>query len=193
MPGAGATFLLRPLCWPRLRASLAALFLLAGHGAMDAARAQSAPDCQQGLMARFDRLVKYYMDSGAKAIETSEPGDALDRARQNAIKGDAGATVPIIGVQLVMRGRQDLFSVGVIRQICTFADRNGLLLHVVSCAYFAALNPLGERDQKRLIVEAQFARFEKTRESAAAGGGADAGELAGHVVALRACLPPAAL
>jgi hypothetical protein len=179
-----------PRFWRRWKCEASALLLAAGFAG--AALAQPASEeCQQGLLKRFDRLVQIYIDAGAKAIEHAEPGDALDKARQAAIKGEAAATVTMIGVQLAMRGRQDMFTVAIIRQICTYAERNGLLLHVVSCAYFAALNPLGEREGKRRIVEAELARFDRTRDSSAPGGEASRAMLAEQAEALKACLRPA--
>lgn len=158
--------------------------------AMPALAQAPQPDCT-GLIKRFDQLIARYVDAGSKAIEKDDPGLAVDRARAEAIKGKAQATVVMIGVPLIMRGRQDVFAVSMVRQVCTFAERNGLLLHVVSCAYFAALNPIGEKSEKRRLVEAELARFDRLQASAEPGGGASRAELSEHMDALKVCLPRA--
>jgi len=168
--------------------ALAASLLLGALAGL--ARAQSAPDCSD-LVKRLDRIVAHYVDAGSRAIEKEDPGPALDRARKDALKGDAGATVAMIGIPLILRGRQDMFSVATIRQVCTFAERNGLLLHVAACAYFVALNPLGEKDEKRAMLEAMLARFASSRPDAPVGAPVSRAALQEEVEALRACLPRA--
>lgn len=158
--------------------------LVAPLGAEDA-----APDCQ-GLLKRFHRLLDLYNEEGAKAIANGEePARALEAARERALKGEARATIPLVGVTLLIHGRRDMFPVVIIRQVCNLAARNALPLHVVSCAYFNALNPIGDRDEKRQAVEAEIARFDKARKAMAPGALAPSDEIAGHLDALKACLP----
>ena len=157
--------------------------LLAGAGA---AAQDTQPDCQD-LLKRFDQLITRYYAAGEKAIETLDPPAALDKAHQEAMKGSAEATVAMVGVGVVLRGKRDLFPVSMIRQVCTFSARNGHALHMTTCAYFNALNPLGNREDKRRAVDFEIERFEKAR--AAAGSNASLDEFTGHIDALKACLP----
>lgn len=158
--------------------------LVAPLGAQDA-----SADCQ-GLLKRFHRLLDLYNEEGAKAIANGEePAAALESARARALKGEAKATIPLVGVTLLIYGRRDMFPVVIIRQVCNLAARNALPLHVVSCAYFNALNPIGDKDEKRQAVEAEIARFDKARKAPAPGAFAPPDEIAGHLDALKACLP----
>jgi hypothetical protein len=158
--------------------------LVAPLGAQDA-----SADCQ-GLLKRFHRLLDLYNEEGAKAIANGEePAAALEAARARALKGEAKATIPLVGVTLLIYGRRDMFPVVIIRQVCNLAARNELPLHVVSCAYFNALNPIGDRDEKRQAVMVEIARFDKARKAPAPGAFSPPDEIAGHVDALKACLP----
>ena len=187
MPGAPIS---SPLLrfWPRWSArptALAAALLLSGAGA--SAQEQNA-DCQ-GLLKRFDQLITRYHAAGEKAIEKLDPPAALEKAHQEALKGSAEATVAMVGVGVVLRGKRDQFPVSMIRQVCTFSARNGHLLHVTTCAYFNALNPLGNREDKRRAVEVELERFDKTRKAPASGSFSPPDEFSGHIDALKACLP----
>lgn len=152
--------------------------------------AQEAPPECQGLLKRFHRLLDLYTEAGAKVIANGEePAKALEAARARALAGDVQATLPLVGVGLLIYGRRDMFPVAIIRQVCNLAARNALPQHVVSCAYFNALNPIGDKDEKRRAVEAEIARFDKARKAPAPGVFAAPDELAGHIDALKACLP----
>ncbi|MCZ8374632.1 MAG: hypothetical protein O9342_04585 [Beijerinckiaceae bacterium] len=165
-----------------MRASLAGfLLLLSGTAGI----AQGA-DCS-ALLGRLSQLLDLYVDTATAAIDDgTEPAKVLDRARAQVLKGEAGASVTMVGIGLLLHGRRDVLPVSLIRQICTFSQRNALPLHVASCAYLSALNPLGDREEKRRLTEAEIARFETLhgREDNEANGG-----LAGHIQALKACLP----
>lgn len=188
-PGVASIF------WPPPRLSLrfgaralAVAGLLTAFGAPLGAQDASA-DCQ-GLLKRFHRLLDLYNEEGAKAIANGEePAKALEAARAQALKGEAKATIPLVGVTLLIYGRRDMFPVVIIRQVCNLAARNALPLHVVSCAYFNALNPIGDKEEKRQAVEAEIARFDKARKAPAPGAFAPPDEIAGHLDALKACLP----
>lgn len=145
------------------------------------------PECA-GLLANLDRLISIYAEAGSRAIDKTEPGPAMDQARREAIGGSAEATVTMVGIGVVLRGRGDSFPVEMIRQVCTYADRNGHPLHVATCAYFNTLNPLGDRERKRIAAEAEIARFDKARKAPPPGRFSAPDEIAGHVDALKACL-----
>jgi hypothetical protein len=137
--------------------------LLAGFLVIMAAATASAqtasPDCTR-LIERFNAIVALYAEEGKRAIgETGDVAEALEKARQTNLKGDARASIRVVGISLAMRLSSERFSVSTIRQICTFADRNSLPLHVLACAYFTGLNPLGSLDDKRAMVERQLERF----------------------------------
>lgn len=180
---------------PLLRSSLrSSARVLAAAGLLVALAAplgaQDAPSECQGLLKRFHRLLDLYNEEGAKAIANGEePAAALEAARARALKGDVKATIPLVGVTLLIYGRRDMFPVVIIRQVCNLAARNALPLHVVSCAYFNALNPIGDKDEKRQAVEAEIARFDKARKAPAPGVFAPPDEIAGHLDALKVCLP----
>ena len=152
------------------------------------ARQESNADCQ-GLLKRFDQLISHYHAAGEKAIEKLDPSVALEKAHQEALKGNAEATVAMVGVGVVLRGKRDLFPVSMIRQVCTFSARNGHLLHVATCAYFNALNPLGNREEKRRALEVELERFDKARKAPASGSFSPPDAFSGHIDALKACLP----
>lgn len=141
------------------------------------------PGACDTIITRFHRLLDIYVEEGGKAIANGEePARALEAARAQALKGDVKATLPLVGVTLLIYGRRDMFPVAIIRQVCNLAARNALPQHVVACAYFNALNPIGDKDEKRRAVGAEIARFEAGRASAPE-------ELGGHIDALKACLP----
>lgn len=145
-----------------------------------------APDCQ-AILTRLTALLDLYAQPATEAINRGEdPYKVLDEARARLLKGDTAASVTMVGVGLILHGRRDVLPVSLIRQICTFSQRSTLPLHVAGCAYLSALNPLGDRDEKRRLTEAEIARFETLygREDADSNG-----KLAGHVQALKACLP----
>lgn len=157
--------------------------LPAGVDAQSSATSPQEPGPCDTIMPRFHRLLDIYVEEGGKAIANGEePAKALEAARAQALKGDAKATLPLVGVTLLIYGRRDMFPVAIIRQVCNLAARNALPQHVVACAYFNALNPIGDKDEKRRAVDAEIARFEAGRASAPE-------ELAGHIDALKACLP----
>ncbi|CAN1555774.1 hypothetical protein MCEMSEM23_02395 [Rhabdaerophilaceae bacterium] len=148
----------------------------------------TSADCKD-LGRRFERLIQLYLDAGSKAI--ADAGDvsvALERARQKAFAGNLPATVTMTGIALSMRGRADAYSVASVRQICTLADRTRLPLHLATCSYFTALNPLGERKDKRVLVERSIATFEALEQKAPP----EAGHLPEDMAFLKTCLPPEA-
>lgn len=140
-------------------------------------------------MGRLGTMLDQYTAPATEAINAlGEPNKVLDQARARLLKGDREASVTMVGVALILHGRRDVLPVSLIRQICTFSQRSPTPLHVASCAYLSALNPLGDRDEKRRLTDAEIGRFE-TLFGAAEGEGNKT--LAGHVEALKACLPPA--
>lgn len=169
------------------KASALIVFLL---GAAPAIAEAPNPECQ-GLVGRLDAFVDRYFAAGEAAVQREDPAPAMERARKAALAGDAEATVTMIGIGLVLRGRQAAVTVPMIRQVCTFADRNAHDLHVVACAYLNALNPLGDRDEKRRAVDEEIARYGRTRPAPEAGRFVAPGAFDADMAALRACLPPA--
>ena len=144
------------------------------------------PDCAQAadpcvkVEAAFNALIKTYTDAGAAAIEKNTPADALDLARKATMAGDREASVTMVGISLVLRPRNAMFHLATIRQICGFAEHNSHPLHVASCAYFNALNPIGDPEEKRRAVERGLERFQALQERAAG--------IAPHMEALEACI-----
>jgi len=132
----------------------------------------------------MDALLGEYYAAGERAIEKDDPPVALDKARKLAFKGDAEATVTMIGVAAALRGRKAPPTVAMIRQVCTFSTKNQHPLHAVSCAYFNALNPIGERDVKRQAALVAVARFNEIAKS-----GAVPERYRAYVEALKACVP----
>lgn len=112
----------------------------------------------------------------------------LEQARARALKGDVQATVTLMGVTLLLYGRKDVFPVTIIRQVCGLAARSSLPIHVVTCAYFNALNPLGDKEEKRRAVAAELARFDALMPAVADAGMPPAAFKA-DIDALKACLP----
>ncbi|MCA3650126.1 MAG: hypothetical protein IOC42_12250 [Methylobacterium sp.] len=158
-----------------------------------AARAQQgevrSADCSD-LGRRFERLVAVYID--AASVMVNEAGNipkALEMARKRAVAGDVQATVPMTGLPWLMRSHADRYTVASVRQICTLAERHRLPIHIATCAYFTALNPLGEREEKRQLVERGIAAFEALPAEALRGAFAPA-HLLQDVAFLKACLVP---
>ncbi|WP_150287691.1 hypothetical protein [Rhabdaerophilum calidifontis] len=154
------------------------------------ASAQEAPDCK-GLVARFEALIDLYYAEGVKAVETEDPGPAMDRARKAAIAGQAEATIRMVGIGIVLRGRPAAFTIDMVRQVCTYADRNGHPLHIVSCAYFNALNPLGDKTGKRRLVEIEIERYALRRGAVPMGASGAPERFDADIALLKACLPRA--
>lgn len=119
-----------------------------------------AADCAD-LGRRFERLIAIYVEAGASAIaESGDISAALEKARARALAGDAPATITLAGIALATRSKAERYTVASVRQICTLAERNKLPVHIATCAYFTALNPLGERAEKRQLVERGLKAFE---------------------------------
>ncbi len=191
-----------PIFWPlrrclrpwraRTLSAALAIGLLAGLLPAGLSRADQPGDPCAGLLPRLQALLDRYTEAGAKAIANGEvPAEALEAARARAIKGDAQATVTMVGVALLIHGRRDMFPVSLVRQVCTLAARNGVALHIATCAYFTALNPLGDKDDRRRAVEAEIERFAKAQGAPKEGSAPLAEAISGHVDALKACLPRA--
>lgn len=181
-------FLLPSRCFSRWKARSALILAVCG-AVLPAIPQEMPPECQ-ALLGRFKSLVGRYETAGRQAIDKSEPGDAFAKARAAAMGGNIEATVTLVGISMLMRSQMDMFSVHIIRQVCTFSARNSHPLHVASCAYFNALNPLGERDVKRQAVEAELARFEAIRQQSQ-GKPFPGAEFEADITALKACLPRA--
>jgi hypothetical protein len=143
------------------------------------------PETCKILLNRLDDLIAVYIKAADAAIAKEDPAPALERARKAAQKGDAQATVTMAGITIQMRSRAERYTVPTIRQICTLADRNGLPLHLVTCAYLNALNPIGNREEKRAAMLRMLSRFDEL--DGAARQQPDIPTLAGHVQALRQC------
>lgn len=148
------------------------------------AAAQEQQPCN-GLLGRLNTMLDRYHAAAETAIsDGTEPAKALDLARAKTLKGDVEATVTMVGIPLLLHGRRDVLRVSMIRQVCTYGTRNALPLHVATCAYLTALNPLGDRDDKRRAVEAEIARFEGLAPEKQA-------EFGPAIATLKACLPRA--
>lgn len=164
------------------RAALLGLFALLPDAGLGQG-VQSGDPCLD-IDTRFQSVITRYQRAGEAAIATQSPGDALDAARLAAIAGDVPATVTLVGVTLLFRARSEMFRLSEIRSICGFADRNRHPLHIVACAYFNALNPIGNREDKRAATTRELERL--------AGLPADAPfrdlELDAHARALEACI-----
>ncbi|MCA3595911.1 MAG: hypothetical protein ING72_10840 [Methylobacterium sp.] len=164
------------------------LALLAAPARAEQAEVRAA-DCTD-LGRRFERLVAVYTD--AASVIVNEMGDipkALERARNRAVAGDVQATVPMTGLPWLLRSNAERYSVASVRQICTLAERNNHPLHIATCAYFTALNPLGEREQKRKLVANRIESFELLPAKARGGTNAPA-HLWEDMAFLKTCLPP---
>jgi hypothetical protein len=163
------------------------LVLLAASARAQTPEMRSA-DCPD-LGRRFERLVAVYLAAANDAV--AEAGDipkALERARERAMAGEAPATIPMTGLPWLLRSHAERYTVASIRQICTLAERNRLPLHLSTCAYFTALNPLGEREEKRQLVARGVTAFETLPEEARKGPHAPA-HLAEDIAFLKTCLP----
>jgi hypothetical protein len=171
----------------RTQAATAVLLALGFLSALASLGGVTSPAHAQDACAPVERhfsgLIDRYMTDGRAAIDRDGPETALDRARQRAFRGDKPATVTIVGIGLAMRARPDSFHLASLRQICGFAERNNHPLHVAACAYFNALNPLGEQAEKRLIVEREITRFSELTDPLAREPG-----LADAMKALEACI-----
>jgi hypothetical protein len=142
-------------------------------------------DCND-LGRRFERLIAIYVDAGTNAIaETGDVGIALEKARQKALAGDVPATITMTGIALANRSKAERYTVASVRQICTLAERTQLALHLATCAYFTALNPLGEKAEKRRLVERGLKAFEALPEKARG-----APHFSQDMAFLATCLPP---
>lgn len=120
--------------------------------------ARAADPCLP-VEAAFNALLDRYIEAGKEAITRDGHEEAIERARKRAIAGDRNATLAIVGVPLLMRSRSDLFQLSTLRQVCGFSERNRLALHIAACAYFNAVNPLGNAEEKRAAVEREITRF----------------------------------
>lgn len=173
----------------RGRAGLTLVLLFSASLAQAQAPDVRAADCSD-LARRFERLIAVYLgEANREVAETGDIPKALDRARARAIAGDVAATVPMTGIPWLLRSNAERYTVSSVRQICTLAERNRLPLHITTCAYFTALNPLGERSEKRRLVEGRIAAFETLPP-----GGAPAtispAHLGEDIAFLKTCLPP---
>lgn len=155
------------------------LFLVGFFGLSAPAFAQGTDPCKT-VDDGFAALTKLYLDAGAAAIENQEPADAIEKARKAAFAGDRNATVTMVGIALSLRSKQEMFHLATIRQICGFAERNTHPLHVATCAYLNALNPIGNPEDKRVLVEKELDRFKTLPEKD--------GTIAPHMQALEACI-----
>lgn len=117
------------------------------------------PSACAGIERRFDELIDRYINAAGEAIARVEPPQALERARKAVQAGDRAASIVVVGIPLMLRARADRFNVATVRQVCGFAEANRHPLHIVACAYFNALNPIGNRQSKLAIVEKQLSAF----------------------------------
>lgn len=164
---------------------LAGAFLLASSAHAQQPAPIPPPETCKILLNRLDDLISVYTRAADVAIAKEDPAPALERARKAAQKGDARATVTMAGITIQMRSRAERYTVPTIRQICTLAERNGLPLHLVTCAYLNALNPIGNREEKRAAMLRMLSRFDAL--DGAARQQPDIPILTSHVQALRQC------
>lgn len=166
-----------------MRRALAVLLLLAAAPAFS--QDIRSADCND-LGRRFERLIAIYVDAGTNAIaETGDIAAALEKARQKSLAGDVLATITTTGIALANRIRSERYTVSSVRQICTLAERTQLALHIATCTYITALNPLGERAEKRRLVERGLKAFEALPENARG-----TPHFAEDMAFLATCLPP---
>lgn len=165
--------------------------VLLASGGVPVALAQPAPPAgeslQQGadcrtLLERLNKLMQMYKAAAAEDIKNQPFDKAMDNARKEALAGKKDATIRLVGYTSLIQAREGSYPIHVVRQVCTFAERNGLPLHVATCAYFHTLNPLGEAEPKAAAARKAIARFEASKEPPA--------DLVEHVGVLKACLPP---
>jgi hypothetical protein len=133
------------------------------------------------LLQRLSSLMSVYKTAASEAIQNQPLDKAMERARRDALAGKSEGTLVMIGLSSLVHGREGSFPVTTVRQVCTFAERNKQPLHLATCAYFNALNPLGETDAKAKAARKNIARFEALKEPPA--------EMAEHVRVLKACIP----
>lgn len=173
-----------------MRITTLALAALAGVVSAEAQQPEvRSADCND-LGRRFERLVGIYLAAGTAVLaETGDMGKAMDLTRKRAVAGDMQATVPMTGLPWLMRSKADRYSVASVRQICTLAERNNHPLHIATCAYFTALNPLGEREEKRQLVLRHIESFEALTAEARRGPHAPA-HIGEDMAFLQTCLPP---
>jgi hypothetical protein len=172
----------------RLRRSFftlaASLFALAASLLAFPALAQGSPaptvDCRT-LVERLGKLMAVYRGAAAEALNNQPLDVAMERARKEALAGKKEATITMVGYSSLIYAREGSFPITTVRQVCTFASRNALPLHLVTCAYFNALNPLGEAEAKARAAHKLVAQFEALTEPPA--------ELGEHMNTLKACLP----
>lgn len=165
---------------------LVALAMIVPH---PASQAQTALPCS-GMDKRLDTLIDLYITEAGHQMGKTAPPLALERARRAAIAGDARATITVTGIGLMLRGTLDRITLSTLRQVCGFAEKTKHPLHLVTCAYFNALNPIGNRELKFAAVRKNLSEFQAlpadTRDLSE--------ELRAHAEALDACLrvvPPA--
>lgn len=132
-------------------------------------------------MERLGKLMSVYRTAATEDLKGQDLVAAMDRARKEALAGKKEATIAMVGYSSLIYGRDSSYPVTTIRQVCTFAERNGLPLHMVTCAYFHVLNPLGETDAKAGAAKKLIARFEGLKEPPA--------DLNENMSVLKACLP----
>jgi hypothetical protein len=158
------------------------LLLAASLASVPALAQDAAPtaDCRT-LVERLGTLMAVYRTSAAEALDNQPLDVAMARARTAALAGKAEATIAMVGYSSLIYAREGRFPITTVRQVCTFAERNALPLHLVTCAYFNTLNPLGEADAKAKAARRLVARFEALTSPPA--------DLAEHMRTLKACLP----
>lgn len=137
-------------------------------------------DCRS-LLERLNKLMAIYKQAAAEDLGSQPLDKAMDKARSEALKGNKDATIKLVGYTSLVNAREGSYPIQVVRQVCTFAERNALPLHVTTCAYFHMLNPMGEADAKAAAARKAIARFEAGKEQPS--------DLAEHVSVLKVCLP----
>ena len=159
------------------------MWLLAASLASVPALAQDAgktADCRT-LLERLGKLMAVYRNDAAEALNNQPLDVAMERARRAALAGKKEATITMVGYSSLIYAREGSFPITMVRQVCTFAERNALPLHVITCAYFNALNPLGEAEAKAKAARKLVTKFETIKEPQA--------DLVEHMGTLKACLP----
>ncbi len=125
--------------------------------------------------------MQVYKTAAAAGLGEQPLEVAIKKARGEAMAGNREATVRLVGYASLVQSREGTHPLQVVRQVCTFAGRGGLPLHIATCAYFHILNPLGEAEAKAAAARKAIAQFEAGREKPA--------DLAEHLAVLNACLP----
>lgn len=149
----------------RRRRRFSATLLASLFAAPALAQAPGAPpaDCRT-LVDRLGKLMAIYRAAASEDLKGQDLAVAMERARKEALAGKKEATIVMVGYSSLIYGRENSYPVTTIRQVCTFAERNGLPLHIVTCAYFHQLNPLGETEAKVGATRKLIARFEGLKE-----------------------------